>query len=62
VVDVSDDSSCDASDHGVTDERRVTIADATVAEIDKMSRADLERFAELARDLADPEVMRQAWS
>jgi class 3 adenylate cyclase len=24
--------------------------------------ADLQRFSELARDLEDPEVMRQAWS
>jgi hypothetical protein len=33
----------------VPDERRVT-------------KADLARFAEMAKDLTDPEVMRQAWS
>jgi hypothetical protein len=38
------------------------VVDATVAEIDRVGRADLERFAELARDLVDPEIMRQAWS
>lgn len=28
----------------------------------KATRADWERFAELAQDLADEEVMKQAWS
>ncbi|NUR95751.1 MAG: ribbon-helix-helix protein, CopG family [Kribbellaceae bacterium] len=27
-----------------------------------VTRADFQRFSELARDLKDPEVMRQAWS
>jgi hypothetical protein len=28
----------------------------------KVTADDLRRFSRLARDLADPEVMRQAWS
>lgn len=30
--------------------------------VGKVTRADLARFAEMAKDLADPEIMRQAWS
>ena len=41
--------------------RRQLIQEAARSEV-AVTVADLQRFSELARDLEDPEVMRQAWS
>ncbi len=41
--------------------RRRVVSDATRAR-GTVRRSDLARLADLTRDLADPEVMRSAWS
>ena len=41
--------------------RRQLSQEAARSEV-AVTRADLQRLSELARDVEDPEIMRQAWS